>query len=274
MGVVTAAPAIALAGPLPGAAAGIAGAALAAAVRALAGDSPASLVAAVLAPLLAVASFAEHHAIAVAPCIAVAAMAWTIVELARTTTSPLVAMLPATIAGVLEPAAIALVLLAGTRLVTAPWQRPKWAIAVPIAGGLAVMLAIIAGGAEHGTFGVLGASWFGAPHAIAARALAAALGEAFGPLAAVAAVAGLALVARLRLAELAVIACAIGALLVDLRAGHPGPTTLAIGSLCAALAIGRFAAIIHLPRIQAVAGATAAAMLLLPPIWTVVERAM
>src|SRR5215218_6985796 len=126
-------------------AAGLAGAAMAAAVRALAGDAPAGIVETVLAPLLVIASFAEHHLVDVPSCLAIAAIAWTLVELARTSTSPLVAMLPATIAGVLEPAAIALIPIAGVRLVTAPWQRPRWAICVPIVGGLAVMLAVIAG---------------------------------------------------------------------------------------------------------------------------------
>jgi len=267
MGVVSAAPAIALAGPLPGAAAGLAAAALAGAVRALAGDSPASLVATVLAPLLAIASLAEHHAIALAPCIALAAIAFTISLLTKPSKSPLVAMLPATIAGILAPAAIVLVPLAGARLMTAPWQRPKWAIAVPIAGGLAVMAAIVAGTTETS----LSIHWFGPAHPTTAPALAFALGDALGPLTAVAALAGIALVAKLRLAEVAALACTIGALLVDLRAGHVGATTLGLAALFAALAIGRFAAVIHMPRIQAIAGATAAAMLLLPPVWTVVE---
>ena len=273
MGGVSAAAVIAVTrDPFAVAAAGLAGAALAAAVRALSGDAPAALVAAVLAPLLVVASFAEHHLVHVTPLLANAAIAWTIVELARTSTAPLVALLPAIIAAVLEPAAIALVPIAGTRLVTAPWNRPKWAIAVPVAGGLAVMLAIIAAGASDGPLGAIGLRWFGPAHSIGAPVLAHQVGDALGPLAAVAAIAGLALVAKLRLAELAVVSCAIGALLVDLRAGSTGGATLAIAGLCAALAIGRFGATIRLPSIQAVAGSTAAMMLLVPPAWTVILR--
>ena len=274
------------------ASAGLAGAALAAAIRALAGDAPASLVAAVLASLLAIASFAEHGFIAVAPCIALAAIAWTIALLARPTTSPLVAMLPATIAAILEPASIALLAIAGTRLVqrratgaanpgaatpiakpsaSAPVASPQWSIAIPIAGGLGVMLAVIAGSAQSGAFATLGEHWFG-PRARAATSIAHAIGDAIGPLSAVAALAGIFLLAKLRLAELAVLACAAGAALVDLRAGFVGPATLGIASLCAAVAIGRFAAIIRLPNIQAVAGATVAVMLLVPPVWTVIER--
>lgn len=252
--------------------AGLAGAALAAAVRSLAGEAPAALVAAVLAPLLVIVSFAEHHLVHVSPLLAVAAIAWTIVELGRTTPSPLVAMLPATIAAVLDPAAVALVMLAGTRLVTAPWNRPKWAIAIPIAGGLAVVLALIAGSAHEGAFAKLGTHWFGPAHQIGAPALARLLGDALGPLTAVATIAGLALIAKLRLAELAVAACAIGALLIDLRAGAVGGATLGIAGLCAALAIGRFAATIRMPSLQPIAGITVAMMLLVPPAWTVVEH--
>jgi len=252
--------------------AGLAGAALAAAVRALAGEAPAALVAAVLAPLLVIASLAEHQLVHVAPLCAIAASAWTIVELTRPTTSPLVAMLPATIAGVLDPAAIALFMIAGTRLVTAPWNRPKWAIAIPILGGLAVILAVVAGTAHDGAFATLGARWFGAAHPMPPGVLARDLGDALGPLTAVAAIAGIVLVFQLRLAELAVASCAIGAVLVDLRAGTVGAATFGIAGIYAALAIGRFAATIRLPSLQAVAGATVAIMLVVPPAWTVILR--
>jgi hypothetical protein len=200
-------------------------------------------------------------------------------------------MLPAIVAAVLEPAAIALVAIAAMRLVTsrAPvtslsgaktgdgplfrWRRhtPTWVIVIPIAGGLAVMLAVLAGTARAGMFASLGTRWFGPAHPIAAHEMPALLGDALGPLTAVAAMAGVAMLAKLRLAELAVIAVTAGSLLCDLRAGTVGPTTLAIAALCAALAIGRFARTIRLPNLQAVAGATVAAMLLVPPAWTVIE---
>jgi hypothetical protein len=280
-GVVSAAAAITISrDPFAVAASGLAGAAVAAAVRALMADparkleGPAMLVAAVLAPLLVLASLAEHHAIAVAPCVSIAAIAWTIALLASQE-SPLVALLPATIAGVLEPAAIALVLIAGTRLVRARGRLADryqtLTIAAPIAGGIAIMLAVIAGGAHDGAFAKLGRYWFGPAHPIAARALPALVGDALGPLTAVAALAGLAQLKRLRLAEIAILATGAGALLVDLRAGAVGPTTLAIAALLAALAIGGFARTIRMPSIQGVAGVTVAAMLLVPPTWTAVE---
>lgn len=268
MGVVSSAAAVTISrDPFAVAASGLAGAAIATAVRSLAAEGPATSIAAVLAPLLVVASFAEHHAITVAPCVAVAAIAWTIALLAKQE-SPLVALLPAAIAGVLEPAAIVLVPIAGARLVR---TAPRWTVVVPIAGGLAVMLAVIAGCAHDGAFAKLGLYWFGPAHPIAARDLPTLVGEALGPLSAVAALAGLAQVAKLRLAELAVVAVTAGALLVDLRAGAVGPTTLAIAALCAALAIGRLARTIRMPTIQGIVGATAAAMLLVPPAWTAID---
>jgi hypothetical protein len=123
-------------------------------------------------------------------------------------------------------------------------------------------------------FATLGEHWFGGPPGASggATAIAHAIGEAVGPLAAVAALAGVVLLAKLRLAEVGVLACAIGAVLVDVRAGMVGAATIAIAALCAAFAIGRFAATIRLPGVQAVAGATVALMLVVPPVWTVILR--
>lgn len=258
--------------PFALAGAALVGAGFAAAIRALAGDSRASLAALAVAPLLAIASIAEHTGISLLPCVALAAMCWTVAELTRTTSSPLVAMLPATIAAVLEPAAVALIAIAGTRLVTAPWQRPRWAIAVPIAGGVAVLLAVIAGAAQGGMFATLGAHWFGSTPAAAQASLPSALADALGPFTAVAALAGLGIIARVRLAELAVATCIVGALLVDVRAGAIGPSTLGLAALCAGLAIGRFAGLVHLSSGQAIAGATAGMLLLVPPAWSAIEH--
>ena len=327
MGVVSSAAAIAiLRDPFAVAASGLAGAAIAAAVRALAPQDPAAIVAAVLSPLLFVVSIAEHGLFAAAPCVAIAAIMWTIALLARPANTPALAvqmhghddcldgtrrhgdteksffgrlrrpetsspclrvsvsntsgtgraadvavvmMLPAVVAAVLEPAAIALVPIAATRLATS--NRRPWMVAIPFAGGVAVLLAVIAGTAHHGVFASLGAHWFGAAHPIAAHDMPRLLGDAIGPLTGVAALAGIALLAKLRLAELAVISVIAGSLLCDLRSGAIGPTTLAMAALCAALAIGRFARTIRMPNLQAVAGVTVAVMLLVPPAWTVIE---
>ena len=65
---------------------------------------------------------------------------------------------------------------------------------------------------------------------------------------------------------------AVGGLLVDLRAGSAGPATLGIAAICGSLAVGRFAATIRMPSIQGLAAATVSVLVLVPPLWTVVER--
>ncbi len=268
LGVHAAAPLLAL---------GLAGAAVAASIRALVGDSPASLTGAVLAPLLVVATVldpAQAHGVAlVRACIAIAAAGWTIVELARPTTSPLVALLPATIACILSPAYVALVAIAGARLMTAPWQRPRWAVGVPIAGALALVLALIAGLAYHGSLGALGDAWCGSarsPRGVAS--LAELLATTIGPLAAVAAIAGLSSLVRARHAELAAGTIVVGSVLVSVRSGAVDPSLLGITSVCAGLAVGRLAGTIRFAAGQAFAGAAIAALVLATPAWTVIEH--
>src|SRR5436305_586396 len=76
---------------------------IAAALRALVGESPAALAGTAIGALVAVATLLELGGDAARHAIAAAAAAWTIAELARTTlpaSSPLVAMLPAGIAAV------------------------------------------------------------------------------------------------------------------------------------------------------------------------------
>src|SRR5512140_50197 len=112
----------------------LAGAALAAVVRVLAGDSPAALTGAVLAPVLAVASFAEAGGDLARAAIALAAAGWTVTELARppdASPSPLVAVLPAAVAAILDPSFATLVAIAGARAITTvapPWPRSRWVL--------------------------------------------------------------------------------------------------------------------------------------------------
>jgi hypothetical protein len=256
---------------------GLAGAATTAAIRGLVGDSPASLTGAVLAPLLVIAAVldpSQTHGVAlVRACIAIAAAGWTLVELARPTTSPLVALLPAMIACILSPAYVALVAIAGARLMTAPWQRPRWAVGVPIAGALGLVLALIAGLAYHGSLGALGDAWCGSarsPHGPAA--LAALLATTIGPLAAVAALAGLPSLARPRHAELAAGTIVVGSVLVSLRSGAVDPALIGITAISVGLAVGRLAGTIRLAAGQAFAGATIAALVLVAPAWGVIEH--
>lgn len=248
------------------------GAALAALVRALAGDSPAALAGAVIAPILAVASFAEAGGAPVRAALALAAAGWTVAELARAAAppvSPLVATLPAAAAALLDPSYVALIAIAGARLVNAPLRLPRWAVAAPAAGVLAIALAVVAGT----RWPALGAAWFGRPaHPVDARSLVALAGAAVGPLTAVAALAGLASLVRARTAELAVAAAVAGALLVDLRAGAPGLATLGLAAALAGIAVARLARMIRIPSGQAVAGVTIGALVVVPPAWTAVEQ--
>lgn len=249
---------------------------IAAALRSLVGEAPAAMAGTAIGALVAVAILLEiggdrevaRHAIAAA------AAAWTIAELARTTApagSPLVAMLPAGIAAVLDPSFVALLPIAGARLVTAPWQRPRWIAAVPISGAVLVLLALLA---CAGPLDALGVVWTGTPaQPIAPTLLAARLGEALGPICAVAVIAGLAgLAGRGRHAQLAIVACLLGAALVDLRAGGVGVATVALAAIAIGLAVTRFAGTIRLATGQAIVGATLGLLLILPPAWSTIER--
>jgi hypothetical protein len=262
---------------------GLVAAAFAAVIRVLDGDSPAALTAAVVAPLLALASFAELGGALVRAAIALAAVGWTVTELARpadardvaspvdrwSSLRPLVAVLPAVVAAVLDPAFVALVAIAGARLMTAPRPRQRWVVCVPIAGIVAILVAVIAGTAWTG----LGARWFGvAAHPVPAAALAGAAAAVLGPLTAVAALAGLTALARARYAEIALGAAIAGAILVDLRAGVVGVASVGLAAVLAGLAIGRLAALIRLPSGQAFAGAVAGLLVIVPPAWTALER--
>lgn len=256
---------------------GGAGAALTAAIRALIGDSPASLAGAVLAPLLLLASLFEpslaYRADLARVAIAIAAAGWTVVELARPTTSPLVALLPACVAGILDASFVSLIAIAGSRLMTAPWQRPSWAIAVPIAGTVIGLVALFACFAHGGMLGALGDRWTGG-HAASIKAVtfATLVGTVLGPMTAVAALAGLSVLARRRHAEVAIAACIVGAVLVSARNGMVGAPLIAVACLSAGLAVGRLAGLIRLASGQAVVGATAGVLLLVPPAWTAIEH--
>jgi hypothetical protein len=60
-------------------------------------------------------------------------------------------------------------------------------------------------------------------------------------------------------------------MLVDLRAGAPGPATLGLAAALSGLAIARLARMIPIPSGQAIAGATIGALVVVPPAWTAVE---
>lgn len=250
-------------------AAGLAAAGVAGAIRVIAGDEPAALAAAACAPIIAIAAMVEGAgAVAVAGAgrgslvgawLALAAIGWTVAELAKPTRSPLVAVVPAAVAAACGPAGVALLPIVGWRLWRTPGTLPRWVALAP------VLAALIAAGVR----------WYGrAPAAQVELAnFARALGDALGPLLAVAALAGLTRL-RARLADLAIAACVAVALAADLRCGAISPTTLGLAALLAGLALERFAGTIRLPVGQAVAGATAGALLVAAPAWIAVERTL
>jgi len=254
-----------------------AGAAIVHALRSLAqlgpagtAHSPAWLVGAGTGALLATALVVDLPGRHAASLLALAAAAWTIAELARSSRSDAggrpasVALAPAIAAAVLEPAFVALIAIAGTRLVPAQ-RRQRWTIAIPIIGTCAVVLAIVAGAADGGVLGTLGARWYGGPgRTTPAITALAAVGDALGPLVVVAAAGGLATLARVRLPNLGVVACACGAVLVDLRAGTPTTATFGIAALCAGAGIGRLTNTIQIRSGQTIAAATCGGLLLLP----------
>ena len=279
--------------------AAIAAAAIAHATRALIGGSlsePLAAVAAAIASqlaVLAIVGMAIDGRPIVRPLLALAAMAWAFAELARQTSTPLVAMFPATVATILDPGCAALIAIAGARLPGPPWRRvaaqtkrgggdsdglPSGAGRSPvgaIVGGLVAVLAIVAGVADDGALATLGVRWYGgSPHAVTAGGSLGLLADAVGPLLGVAAVAGFAIVARGNRASVAIAGCLAGSLLVDLRAAAPGPTTLGLAALCGAIAVGRFAGTIRIASGQTIVGATCAVMLVVPPAWTAAEAAM
>lgn len=278
MGAASAAAAVGLGAhaPVPIVAIGLAGAAMVAAIRALAGDSPASLAGAILAPLLVIATLTEpglaHSVAQVRAFVALAAACWALVELARPTTSPLVGLLPATIAAVLSPAYVALAVIAASRLVTAPWRRPRWAIGVPVIAMIALVVAVVAGIAAHGSMRGLADAWIGAPRS--PRGLPDVLELAattLGPLTAVAALAGLPFLARTRHAELAAVTIVLGALLVSVRSGAVDPSLVGIAVVSTGLAVGRLAGMIRVAAGQVALGATLGVLILMQPAWMVIE---
>jgi hypothetical protein len=249
--------------PLLVVAAGLAGASITGAVRALAQESPASLVAMILAPLLAITTIFELGIASARELVAIAAGAWTCVELARPSTSTFrsrtVALLPAGVATVLDPAFAIMTPIAAIRVLAA-WDRPRWAIAIPIVGVIGLLVRI--GVYESQTVGV---SIDLATHATL-------VASALGPLLATTAIAGLVVLARPRHAELSLVLAIAFACVAGARANVVTPTLCALASLSAGLAIGRFAAQIRLAHGQAFVGATAAALLLIAPAWSILAR--
>ena len=246
-------------------------AAVAAAVRALAGPSLAAAVCAGAASLLATFGVVDLAGVeATRAALAGAAAMFAVAELARPLpvhASPLPALGAALVAGALDPSYIVLLAIAGMRFVLGPWSRPRWSIAVPIAGVLATALACFAGIAHGGVLTNLWDVWAARSGDGAVPAVLAEIADTLGPITTVLAIAGLAVcTTRGRFAAAAALFVAAGSVAVDLRAGAVGAATIAIGATGAGVGIARLTAMIRFPTGQAMVGATVAFMLLAAPV--------
>ncbi len=251
---------------------GLCGAAVVAAVRAYAGSSPAALVAACGAALLATCGLVLTCDVAlVRAALAAAAGAFAVAELVRPMppeASPLPAYGGALVAAALDPSFAVLAILAGVRVASGPWRRPRAAVLAPIVAVLALGLALACSLAHAGPLARLWAAWTGrAEHA----ASLASIGDVVQPVAALAALVGLVLAAaRGWIAAAALVALALWTIAVDLRTGAVGGATIAIGAIAAGISIARFAAVARWSSAQAFIGATAGFIVLVAPVWSLI----
>jgi hypothetical protein len=245
-------------------------AAAAAAVRAFAGGSLAAAIASGAAALLATLGVLDLSGLDLPrAALAAAAALFAIAELARplpVDASPLPAIGGAIVAGALDPAYVALVAITGVRFLLGPWSRPRWAVVVPIVGTLAIGIALLAGCARGGIFADLWHAWSARAGTTPPLELLAQAGDTLGPIAAIAALAGLAVCTlRGRYAATAVVATVVGAIAVDLASGMLGTATIAIAAVGAGVGLARLAATVRWPTGQSFVGATAGFMIVVAP---------
>jgi hypothetical protein len=263
-GVVCAAVALAARSPGEAVAIGVAAAALAAAVRAFAGPSVAAAAAAVIGASIGALALLEMPDLLVRAPLACAAAAFAIGELVRPAppgASPWPAVGAAVVAGVLDPSFTVLIAISGWKATRAAWAR--YVLAVPAAGVLATALAVIAALRwPH-----LWMTWSGhAPHALDPLHAAGLLGDALGPIAAVAALAGIAIAAsRGRYALASILGVVAASVAVSIRADALGAGALAMGALAGGVAIARLASLVRIPSGQVVIGIAAGVLAVTAP---------
>ncbi|MEO6775927.1 MAG: hypothetical protein ABI467_23400 [Kofleriaceae bacterium] len=262
----TAAAFVATRQPLVALAVGLCGAALAAAIRAFLGPALVGAIAAAGGATLGVIDL-----VAVAPhvraALAGAAGLFALSELARArlpNASPLPAAGAAVVAAVLDPSYIGLVAVSGVAWVLAPVPRPRGVLALPVLGGLATIAVIVLACGRSS----LWHAWLG--HATMHRDPLATLihaGDLVGPVAACAALAGIAVcLAHARLAAVAVASIVAVTAVMSLAGGFIAPAIPLAAALGAGIAIGRLAALVRLPIGQAFVGATAGFVLAVVPV--------
>jgi hypothetical protein len=139
-------------------------------------------------------------------------------------------------------------------------------VVIPIAGTLAIGIALLAGCARGGIFAELWLAWTARSGTTPPLELLAQAGDTLGPIAVIAALAGLAVcTSRGRFAAAAVVAVVIGAVAVDLASGTLGAATIAIAAAGAGVGLARLAATVRWPTGQSFVGATAGFMIVVAP---------
>lgn len=249
---------------------GMLAASAAAAVRAFAGPSLATATSAGAAALLVACCVLDLPGLDIArAALAGAAALFAIAELARplpANASPWPAIGGAVLAGTLDPSYVALLAITGVRTLLGPWARPRWSVIVPLVGVLAIGIAWLAASAQSGMFADLWLAWAAHPGTASPLELLAQAGDTLGPIAAVAALAGLAVcTARGSYAAAATISVAAAGVLVDLSRGALGAAPIAMAAVGAGVGVARFAAVIHSPTGQAFLGATAGFLIVVAP---------
>jgi len=253
--------------PVEALAIGLVAAAIAAAVRAFAGTGGAATAASVIAALLGGCALLEVHGELLRGPLAGAAAAFAIAELVRPappTASPWPAIGAAFAAALLDPSFTALVAVAGWKLMNSPWARLRYAVLVPVAGVLGCALAVIAAL----RWPELWRLWTGhAPHSLDPWRTAAVHGDALGPIAAVAALAGLAIAAtRGRYAVASIVGVTLASGAVALRSAVTlEPAALMAGAVAAGVAIARLASLVRWPAAQVVVGAACGFLIVAAP---------
>jgi hypothetical protein len=260
-------------------AAAVLAAALAAAIRAFVGAGVLGAIAAGAGSVLGVLGWlepaAQPHAARAA--LAGAAAMFAVCELVRPrapTSSPWPAVGASVLAGVLDPAYAPLVAISSAAVLAAPIPRPRWIIVLPLAGVLVALLALLAAWSRTGALARLELAWSGhLGHAPAdVLSIAAAIGDRLGPLAGVAAIAGLAQCAgRGRVAAAATLGIAAFAVLDTISGASVAPSLAIVAALGAGVAVGRLAALVRLPIGQAFVAATAGFLLVAVPLLVAVR---
>ncbi len=255
-------------------AAGLLGAALAAAIRAFAGSSGPAAIAAAAGAAFGVLGWLELGGGARSAYAAAAAM-FAICELVRPRVpigSPWPAVGAGAVAAALDPSYAVLLAITGAWTVASPTRRPRWVVVLPMLGALVAVAAILAACAHTGKLARLEVAWSGHPRLpIDAIALLRAVGDRLGPIASVAALAGLVQCAtRGRFAAAATLGVLAFAALDAFASGAVNPALPIVAALGAGVALARLAALVRLSVGQAFVGAAAGFVLVAVPAWTLV----